>query len=216
MPTWAYVLLAIVAVLVAGMFRERWRIGAVERWCQPRGFRVLSPFTPSDRPPMAALAARFALHGGRLWGLGVQGALDGIEVTIAEHETSQAARATGKWHTLVVWPRPGTSPPLLVWRAPAAALATTAGVEVRLGRERADPSVLRAAAGASLIIEGDPAARAAFLTPARLQALEAWPHGGAFAVQEGHAAWRIEGTLTAATLEHLADRLRLARTVLAD
>jgi hypothetical protein len=59
-------------------------------------------------------------------------------------------------------------------------------------------------------------ARAAFLTPARLQALEAWPHGGEFAVQEGHAAWRIEGTPTAATLERLANRLRLARTMLGD
>lgn len=112
MASWLPVLLLVVAVLGIGLLRERWRVTRIEQWARRAGFAVRTPFSPPASPPMAALAARFQERGARVWGLGLDGTVDGVPVTIAEHEvTSSGTRATGVWHTLVVWPLGTTASP---------------------------------------------------------------------------------------------------------
>ena len=112
MPTWVVVVLMIVAVLAAGMFRERWRISRMETWARQRGVELRSPFAPDERAPMARLAARFEGREPRMWGVGLEGILDGAQVTIAEHETaasgsdvSGSPNTIGVWRVLAAWPR---------------------------------------------------------------------------------------------------------------
>lgn len=111
MPTWVMVVLLIAGVLAAGMFRERWRITGMERWARRRGFLLRSPFVPDGRAPMAALAAGLEGRDARMWGVGLEGALDGVPVTVAEHETaasggdaSGSMNTIGVWRVLVAWP----------------------------------------------------------------------------------------------------------------
>jgi len=111
MPNWLWVVLIIIGVLVAGMIRERWRLRAMEGVATRRGLTLHSPFTPGDRPPMTKLAE--LLEGRRItrWGAGVTGAVDGLEIAIAEHEVPASGgdatgsmNTTGIWHVMLAWP----------------------------------------------------------------------------------------------------------------
>ena len=111
MPNWLWIVVLIVGVLAAGMLRERWRLRSMESLASQRGFVLHSPFTPGERPPMAALAKRLEGRRATRWGAGLTGAVDGIEIAIAEHETpASGADATGSpntvgiWHVMAAWP----------------------------------------------------------------------------------------------------------------
>lgn len=108
-PAWLPIVLVIALVLGAGLLRERWRISGLERLCRARGFTWHSPFVPGEQPPVAALAAHFYPRGARLWGAGIEATVDGLAVTMAEHEASPLGAKTGHWFTLVAWPVPKAS-----------------------------------------------------------------------------------------------------------
>jgi hypothetical protein len=60
-----------------------------------------------------------------------------------------------------------------------------------------------------------PALREQWLTDERARALEAWPHGGEFARNGSHAAWRARGVLSVQQLEEMVERIPAARRLLA-
>ncbi|NUQ36442.1 MAG: hypothetical protein HUU23_01335 [Caldilineales bacterium] len=103
-PDWLWIVAAIVGVLAAGMLRERWRLRGMEDFARQHGFVLHSPFTPGERPPLAALAERLEGRPPTRWGAGITGVVDGIEIAIAEHETpARGADATGSPHTIGIW-----------------------------------------------------------------------------------------------------------------
>lgn len=224
MPTWLWIAIVVVGVLAAGLLRERWRLNGLSKWCRQRGFVLHAPFEPGAQPPMASLVGRCNAHGARRWGAGVSGTVDGVALTCSEHETTEPGRKAGLWHTIVAWPIGGTAGPIVLWPKAHGPLdetlaALTGGssegqVSTRLGITATDPGGLRLVTPAGLLVEGDPAVRANWLTPERQRALEAWAHGGAFVVDDGHAAWRTRGLLDPARLEALLHEVPAARRML--
>jgi hypothetical protein len=95
MDKWISIVVIVLVMLAAGLLRERWRVLRVERWARSRGFVVRSPAPAGGPQPAAKLASHLAVHGARLWGLVLEGFLDGVTITIAEHESSELARKTG-------------------------------------------------------------------------------------------------------------------------
>jgi len=120
MPNWLWVVLAVVGVLVVGLVRERKRMRGLEGWAKSRGLQLHSPFIPGDSPPMAALAERLGGRPARRWGAGLTGRVDGLDVVIAEHETtpsggdaSGSMNTIGIWRVAIAWPvRASSSTPV--------------------------------------------------------------------------------------------------------
>jgi hypothetical protein len=106
MDNWIWIVVIVLLMLAAGLLRERWRVLRVERWARGRGFVVHSPVPAGGPQPAAKLASCLTVYGARLWGLVLEGSLDGVAITIAEHESSELARKTGVWNTIVTWPIP--------------------------------------------------------------------------------------------------------------
>lgn len=209
MPKWLIIVLAIAAVLVAGMLRERWRISGVERWVRKRGLLLCSPFVPGDQPPVVRLAQRFAPNGARIWGVGVEGVLDGVPVTIAEHETANTTgKTSGVWRVLVAWPLREAGETVVVWRAPSTPIFSNRAIARRFGATDAD--ALRTVSG-GLLIEAAAAPREAWMTEARRAAFESWSHGGEFVREEAWAGRRFKGNVTPELLDTVAARLPEAR-----
>lgn len=111
MPNWLWIMVMIVGVLAAGMLRERWRLRSMEGLAKRRGFVLHSPFVPAERPPMATLAERLEGRRATGWGAGLTGVVDGLEITIAEHESPArgcdargSPNTIGTWHVMVAWP----------------------------------------------------------------------------------------------------------------
>jgi len=214
-PSWFPIVVAIVAALGYGLFRERLRVSLVERWAQTHGFAQPVPFAPAERAPAVTLSKRLHVHGARRWGIGLEGFVDALPCTIAEHESAgTGTRQTGEWFTLVVWPIRESAGPLIVWRAPGMTPLTNAGVAGRLGVDTADAATLRMTTEGGILVEGEPRVRDAWLTPERIQALEAWPHGGVLVRDAGYAAWRLPGGLWAGRLEQLLTRIPEARRLM--
>jgi len=108
--TWIPIVLVIAAVLAAGSVKENFRVSGIERWARAKGFSRLVPFTPAAGAPVIALAARLHIRGARLWGVGLEGMVDGSPCTIAEYAaTKPGPRSGDQWFTLVCWaPRSST------------------------------------------------------------------------------------------------------------
>lgn len=111
MSDWLWIVLVIVSVLAAGMMRERWRLGVMERMAKARGLVLHSPFTPGEHPPMVALAAQIEGRRPTRWGAGLTGVVDGLEIAIGEHEApatgsdaTGSANTTGTWYVMIAWP----------------------------------------------------------------------------------------------------------------
>jgi hypothetical protein len=222
MPGWLSVVLLVALVLGALVARERLRMGALEKWAKAHGFRVRSPYVPEGSSPASGLAARFTARGARRWGAAVEGAIDGVPVTLAEFETTWAgARETRKWKTLAFWPSPGTEGTVVVWREPAIDLGLSVAPEAnarldeRLGTLEANPDVLAVRTPGGLRIEADPAIRREWLGDERTRSLESWTGGGEFARDGSHAAWRRDGVLSAAQLDEMVAAVPAARRMLA-
>jgi len=214
-PNWIPVGVAIVAALAYGLFRERLRVSGIERWAHLHGFVRSVPFAPAPPAPAVTLSKRLHVHGARIWGMGLEGFLDSLPCTIAEHESAGAGtRETGEWFTLVVWPIRESAGPLIVWRAPGVTPLTNAGVAGRLGVDVPDAATLRLTTQGGILIEAERHVRDAWLTPERTRALEAWPHGGVLVRDAGYAAWRMPGTLSAGRLEQLLTQIPEARRLM--
>lgn len=91
---------------------------------------------------------------------------------------------------------------------------TNAGVADRLGVDTADAATLRVTTDGGILVEGEPRVRDARLTPDRIRALEAWPHGGVLVRDAGYAAWRLPGTLSAGRLGLLLKQIPDARRLM--
>ncbi len=97
MPSWFPVVVAIAAALGYGLFRERLRVSGIERWAQTQGLARLIPFAPALPAPAVTLSKRLHVHGARIWGIGLEGFIDALPCTIAEHESAgTGSRQTGE------------------------------------------------------------------------------------------------------------------------
>ncbi len=215
MPNWIPIVVAVVAALGYGLYRERLRVSGVERAAQAHGFVRTVPFAPTPQAPAVTLSKRLHVHGARIWGIGLEGFVDALPCTIAEHESaSTGTKKTGDWFTLVVWPIRESAGPLIVWRAPSVRPLTNAGVAGRLGVDVPDAATLRLTTPGGILVEAEPHVRDAWLTPERTRALEAWPHGGVLVRDAGCAAWRLPGTLSAGRLDQLLKQIPEARRLM--
>ena len=82
MDNWILIVAIVLLMLAAGLLRERWRVLRVERWNRGRGFVVRSPMPVGGPQPAAKLASHLTVYGARLWGLVLEGSLDGVTITI--------------------------------------------------------------------------------------------------------------------------------------
>jgi hypothetical protein len=211
MPNWVWVVVVIVALLAGALVREHWRLRALETWSRTRGFTLLRPFAPADHPRIAALGSRFSGRDNMRWATGASGRAADTDVTVAEFEYTPTGRKTGVWFTLVAWPVRSAAGPLLL--TPRGRGLFDAAMSAVVGRSDADSAGLQITTEGALVVHGDPAVREAWLTDDRRRALEAWPHGGQFALMDGWAGWKTEGLITPARLDDLLARLAEVRPV---
>ena len=214
----------VLLMLAAGLLRERWRVLRVERWNRGRGFVVRSPMPVGGPQPAAKLASHLTVYGARLWGLVLEGSLDGVTITIAEHQSSELARKTGIWSTIVTWPIPRAVGRIVMHRGsgsqPLAAAANAIVGAVRgpikdaLGMRGEDEGAQRADTPGGWVVYGDPAVRDPWLTPEKMRELDAWPHGGAFVREASFGAWRVKGAISVGRLEQIVQQLPAARRLL--
>ena len=184
-----------------------------------------SPVPAGGPQPAARLASYLTVYGARLWGLMLEGSPDGVTITIAEHESSELARKTGVWSTIVTWPIPsavgrvvmhrGRGPQPLAAAANAVVGAVRQPIKDALGIRRNNDEAQRIdTPGGGWAVYGEPADRDPWLTPEKMREPDAWPHGGAFVREDGFGAWRVKGTISAGRLEQLVMQLPAARHLL--
>jgi len=224
MDNWILIVVIVVVMLAAGLLRERWCVLRVERWARGRGFDVRSPVPERGPQPAAELASCLTVYGARLWGLVLEGSLDGVTITIAENESSELARKTGIWSTIVTWPIPsavgrvvmhrGSGPQPLAVAANAVVGGVRGPITDALGMRGEDKGAQRAYTPGGWAVYGDPAVRDPWLTHEKMRELDAWPHGGAFVREDGFGAWRVEGAISAGRLEQLVEQPPAMRCLL--
>jgi len=224
MDNWIGIVVIVVLMLAAGLLRERWRVLRVERWARGRGFVVRLPASAGGPQPAAKFASRLTVHGARLWGMVLEGSLDGVMITIAEHESSELGRKTGVWSTIVTWPIPSAVGRVVMRRGSGlqavAAISNAIEGAVRepikdaLGIQGNSDEAQRIDTPGGWAVYGEPAVRDLWLTYEKIRELDAWPHGGAFVREDGFGAWRMKGTISAGRLEQLGKQLPAARRLL--
>ena len=220
MNTWIAIVVLLVAVAAVAMMRERWRLRAIDQWAGARGLMRRFP-VPADGPqPAAALVRHLTIHGARLWGTILEGTLDGVAVTIAEHESSVPGRKTGHWHTIMTWPATGESGRIVIKRGRSSAVladaaeAVIAAVQLPPGAASADSGLHTVETPGGWVIGGEAATVDHWLTPEKTRDLDAWPHGGTFVREGGSAAWRMSGNIATDTLQRIQEGLPVARRLL--
>jgi len=224
MDNWIGIVVIVVFMLAASLLRERWRVLRVERWARGRGFVVRSTAPAGGPQPAAMLASHLTVYGARLWGLVLEGSLDGVTITIAEHESSELARKTGVWSTIVTWPIPSAVGRVVMRRGsglqPLAAAANAVVGAVRgpikdaLGIRGNNDEAQRIDTPGGWAVYGEPSVRDLWFTPEKMRELDAWRHGGAFVREDGFGAWRVNGTISAGRLEQLVKQLPAAERLL--
>ena len=218
MAEWVSIVVVIAVAIAAMLMKERLRVSGLEKWARGRGFTLRTPFTPDEGSPAWGLAGRFTARGAKRWGAALEGSVEGVGVTLAEFETTWAgARQTRVWQTLAVWPMAATPGPIVVWSGSRGLSAIRSNTRVgdRLGLADTDPDTLVTTTASGAIVEGEPAVRNGWLTGERARALEGWAHGGEFARDGTHAAWRMEGALSVGQVEKMVEHLPAARRLLA-
>ena len=104
MGTWIPIAAVLAAVLGFGFVNEHFRVSGVERWARAKGFKRVAPFSAGASASVVALASSLHQRGARLWGVGLEGMVDGSPCTIAEYAASKPGTRTGdEWFTLVCW-----------------------------------------------------------------------------------------------------------------
>lgn len=219
MTTWLVVIIVLVIVAVIAILRERNRVGAVEQWASANGLQRVFPVPAAGPEPAATLVRAMTIHGGRTWGTVLEGTLDGVTITIAEHESSVPGRKTGIWHTVISWPlqRPSGRIVMARGRGPqaiATAVETlTAPLAAAVGLS--DPNAMNrneTPGGWSVI--GEPLERERWLTPDKVRELDAWPHGGTFVRDGASGAWRVQELISTDALARWRTQLAAARQLL--
>lgn len=223
MNSWVSIVVLLALVIAVGLLRERWRVSRIEGWARDKGFSRQFPVPAGGPQPAGAMVKQLAVHGARIWGMVLDGTIDGVPVTIAEHESSEPARQSGIWCTIVTWPVAGATGRIVMQRGTGSRLVADAlkAVTDPIRSAVADALDLPGAA-THLTIEtpegwavyGEPVDRDRWLTPDKIRELDAWPHGGAFARQDGFGGWRVKEPITADTLARLLDQLPVARRLL--
>jgi len=223
MNNWVAVVLLLVIVLAAGLLRERWRVSRIEGWARASGFTRRFPVPPEGPQPAAVMVSRLSVHGARIWGLLLDGTIDGAAVTIAEHESSEPAKKTGVWHTIVTWPIADAGGSIFMQRG-TGSRAVARAAEAIIGavkRPMADALGLSIGDAASTVetpggwvVGGDPIVRDRWLTPEKMRELDAWAHGGEFVREDGFGAWRLRELTSVDALTRLIEQLPAARRLL--
>jgi hypothetical protein len=220
---WISIVVVIVIVVAVAMIRERWRVSGLESLAKSRGLTPLFPVPEGGPQPAANLVKLLTVRGGRLWGSVLTGTIDGVPVTIAEHECTEQGRKTGTWSTVVCWPVAGDKGRLILRRGRGiAALADAAEALVAPVRTAvADAvglpvwdTVGESETPGGWTVTGEPIDRDRWLTPERTQALDAWEPEASFARDGGFAAWRFTGLITADRLTQIIDQFPAVRRVL--
>lgn len=185
MSNWITIPLLLIVLVAIALWRERRRVTSVETGMVSAGFTRREPVAPDGLPVAAALVRRINPYGCRIWGLVLDGSIDGVAVTAGEHEGSEGLNKPAAWHTVVVW----------------AILGATGPVVVRTGAKPRQ-------------VEGEPVVLAGWLTPDKQRAIDAWPHGGTLVRDAGHGAWRLPGTISPETLATVRQHFAAARHLL--
>ena len=220
---WTVILLFV--ILGFFLLREGRRASAVEKWIVSRGLSRRFPVPPEGPQPAANLVSRLSMQGARRWGLVLEGTLDGVPVTVAEHESSTSVNSPSAWFTIVTWPIEGASGRISMHRSTGSRVLVNAAKAI--GNAVREP--LYDALGLSAEVQGahvetpggwtvygDAGVREGWLTPQKVRELDAWPHGGSFVREDGHGAWRVQDKITVANLEKLPGQFTAARHLLQD
>jgi hypothetical protein len=225
MGEWLWSVVFLVAILGFFLLREGARASAVEKWIVSRGLSRRFPVPPEGPQPAANLVARLSTHGARRWGFVLEGTLDGLPVTVAEHESSTSLNSPPAWFTIVTWPIQGASGRIFMHRGTGSpALANAAKAIGNAVREPLYDALGLSTEGQGAHIEtpggwtvyGDPGVREGWLTPQKMRELDAWPHGGSFVREDGHGAWRVQEKITVENLEKLPGQFAAVRHLLQD
>jgi hypothetical protein len=223
MNNWISVVVVIVIVMAVALMRERWRVSGIESLAKSKGLTPLFPVPAGGPQPAARLVALLTIHGGRLWGSVLTGTIDGVPVTIAEHESSEPGRKTGVWSTVVTWPVAGDKGQIVLHRgrgpaalsdAAAALVAPVrAAVADAIGLPQRDANTTTETPG-GWAITAEPIVRDRWLTPERVRALDAWASDASFARHDGFAAWRFKDMITADRLSQIIEQFPATRRLL--
>jgi hypothetical protein len=219
MNNWISVVVLLVIVMAVALLRERWRVSGIESLAKSKGLTPLFPVPSGGPQPAASLVALLTIHGGRLWGTVLTGTIDGVPVTIAEHESSEQGKKTGVWSTVVSWPVAGVKGRLVLHRGRGnAALANAAAVLVEPVRAAvglpARPGQNETETPGGWTVTGEPIDRDRWLTPDRVRALDAWEPEASFAREGGFAAWRFREMITVERLTQIIDQFPTVRRLL--
>ena len=222
MNNWISIVVLLGIVIAAGLVRERWRVSRIESWARAKGLAVLFPVPEGGPQPAASLVSHLTIHGGRLWGMVLTGTIEGVPITIAEHESSEPGQKTGVWSTIVTWPlaepagllilHRGTGPSVLADVAKAIVDPVRDAVLGALGTSAPIHTKVETPGGWS--VYGEPLARERWLTPDKTRELDAWPHDGSFVRDQGFAGWRVKDPINADSLAVMLERLPAARRLM--
>ena len=205
--SWVTGALLIGAVFAFMLFRERWRLRALEAWAVERRFKLMSPFAPeSQLIPAKTLADAFSVRGAIRWGAAVEGEIEGIPVWFMECEASRPGM-TSTWYTLVGWALASSEASLVLsqptWRLPT----LLDEPEPQSPRDPPDPPGWQ--------VSGEPEERAAWLTPPRIAAMSQYPPPCVIAIRTGFAAFRLEGVIIPSRIQEAEQMLSEIRGKLA-
>ena len=116
--SWLGPVLVVVAAIAFMLFRERWRMRAIQSWASRRQFDFIFPFVPEAQPlPAKALSEHFTANGAIRWGPALCGEMGGARVWLVDYESSRP-NMTSAWFTLVAWPVPDDRASIVMDRPP--------------------------------------------------------------------------------------------------
>ena len=114
MPSWLVGTIVIVILIAIALLREGKRAGAVTDWSRTRGF-VRHSQMPQDLSLVIRGATDILRPGpARIYGVIIDGQIDGRRYVIADFEATPSAMKTGEWHTLVMTPVVAGTPALVI------------------------------------------------------------------------------------------------------
>ena len=223
MSNWVSIVVLIGIVLAVALLRERWRMSGLESLAKAKGLARLFPVPDGGPQPAGALVSQLTIRGARIWGMVLTGTLDGVPVTIAEHESSEPGLKNNVWSTVVTWPVAGASGKIVMRRGRGSDIVAEAVAAVidPVKRAVADAVGLPARPEQQTMetpggwaVTGEPIDRDRWLTPERTRQLDAWAQDASFARQDGYAAWRFRENLTADTLTRVLEQWPAARRLM--
>jgi hypothetical protein len=204
--TWVTSALLVGAVFAFMLFRERWRLRAVEAIAAKRQFRFICPFVPEDQKlPAKAISDLFSPRGALRWGAALQGELNGVPAWIMECEASRA-NMTSAWYTLVAWPVTGPEVSLVLGPTAWHLFSVFDLPEPPASPDPPDPQGWEVAGSAD--------ARATWLTPERSASMSRIPPPCVIGIRSGYAGFRVEGVITPSRIEQVEQMLSGIRETL--